>query len=255
MKRVLFLGSKPIGYRCLEYLLNNQSDIGAEVVGVLSNDNTRFDKSLSVSVLAQEHEVSFYKELDEILKLRDVDFIFSVQYHKILKEEHILVAKELAVNLHMAPLPEYRGCNQFSFAIYNNAKEFGTTLHRLEMGIDNGDIIAERRFPMTGTEMVNELYQKTYEESILLFQENVAQIVSGDIKMTSQKTLIEQRGTHLYYRKQIKDLKHIDLESTSDEIVRKVRATAMPGFEPPFALVDGKKYYLIPEANYENKKE
>lgn len=255
MKRILFLGSKPIGYRCLEYLLKHQTELGAEVVGVLSNDNARFDASLSVRSLAKSNNVHFYENLDDILELTDVDFILSVQYHLILKEPHIRVAKEMAINLHMAPLPDYRGCNQFSFAIYNGAREFGTTLHRLEPGIDNGDIIAERRFAMTGSELVNELYQTTFEESIKLFEENIADILSGNVKLTPQSSLIEERGSHLYYRKQIAELKTIDLNDGADEIVRKVRATAMPGFEPPFALVDGKKYYLIPETNYEKNKD
>lgn len=250
MKKILFLGSKPIGYKCLSYLLANEEKFGAKVVGVLSNDNSRFDSSLSIRKLTADHNVSFIEDLNEILSMTDIDFIISVQYHLILKQNHIDVANELAINLHMAPLPEYRGCNQFSFAIFNKAKVFGTTLHRLESGVDNGAVIAERRFPLEETQEVKPLYDKTFEESVMLFEENIDRILKGEITLTEQDELVDERGLNIYYRKDISQLKEIDLNESAGVITRKVRATAMPGFEPPFAVVDGKKYYIIPENQY-----
>lgn len=250
MKKILFLGSKPIGHKCLEFLLQNAAALQCEVIGVLSNDNQRFDNSLSIRKLTRDHGIPFIEELDSILEMKDVDFIISVQYHLILGQKHIDVANEIAINLHMAPLPEYRGCNQFSFAIFNQASTFGTTLHRLESGIDNGAIIAERRFDMENGQEVKPLYDKTFEESILLFQENIGNILSGNYTLNDQANLIDERGLNTYYRKDITQLKEIDLNGSADVITRKVRATAMPGFEPPFAIVDGKKYYIIPENQY-----
>lgn len=250
MKKILFLGSKPIGYKCLSYLLANEENFGAKVVGVLSNDNPRFDSSLSIRKLTADNNVPFIEDLNEILSMNDIDFIISVQYHLILKQNHIDVAKELAINLHMAPLPEYRGCNQFSFAIFNKAKVFGTTLHRLESGVDNGAIIAERRFQLEDTQEVKPLYDKTFEESVILFEENIGKVLKGEITLTEQEELVDERGLNIYYRKDISQLKEIDLNESADVITRKVRATAMPGFEPPFAVVDGKKYYIIPENQY-----
>ena len=130
----------------------------------------RFDKSLSIKSLANDYDIPFIEELDLILDLENIDFIISIQYHLILSQKHIDVAKKLALNLHMAPLPEYRGCNQFSFAIFNNAKIFGTTLHMLESGIDNGAILAERRFQIKKGVDVKSLYDKTFDESIQLFR-------------------------------------------------------------------------------------
>ena len=250
MKKILFLGSKPIGYKCLDFLLQNAPALQCEIVGVLSNDNQRFDSSLSIRKLTSDHGIPFIEELDAILEMRDVDFIISVQYHLILSQKHIDVANEMAINLHMAPLPEYRGCNQFSFAIFNQASTFGTTLHRLESGIDNGAIIAERRFDLENGQEVKPLYDKTFEESVLLFEENIGNVLSGNYTLNDQANLIDNRGLNIYFRKDIAQLKEIDLNDSADVITRKVRATAMPGFEPPYAIVDGKKYYIIPENQY-----
>lgn len=250
MKNVLFLGSKPIGYETLNYLITNASEMDINIVGVLSNDNLRFGKDFSVRALAEDNKILFIENLADILTYPNVDFIISVQYHLILKQEHIDVARKLAINLHMAPLPEYRGCNQFSFAIFNESKVFGTTLHRLESGIDNGDIIFESRFDIPTNSMVKELYDLTFEKSVELFKNHIGDIFSDNYKLNNQESYFDERGTNLYYRKDIQKLKSIDLGPAKNDVIKRVRATAMPGFEPPHTIVDGKKYYIIPEEHY-----
>lgn len=250
MYKILFLGSKPIGYHCLSFLIDLQKKSKLVIAGVLTNDNTRFGENYSVRKLSIDSNIPVIDDLNHILKLDDIDFIISVQYHLILKQKHISIAKKMAINLHMAPLPELRGCNQFSFAILNDYKEFGTTIHRLEEGIDSGDIIFENRFPIPDNCSVKELYDLTFDKSIGLFEEKIMDIFKGDYQLIPQSTLLKQRTASIHYRKDISRLKVIDLDSDKGQIVKQVRATAMPGFEPPYAIVEGKKIYLIPEDLY-----
>jgi methionyl-tRNA formyltransferase len=250
LKTVLFLGSKPIGYQCLEYLIREGDAMGIRIAGVLSNDNLRFDKAQSVRRLAAEADLRFIEDLEQVVSEPPVDFLLSVQYHQILKPRHIAQARRLAINLHMAPLPEYRGCNQFSFAIFDGAKVFGTTLHRLEEGIDSGDILAERRFPLPEGCFVQDLYAMTHEASVVLFKESIGDIFAGRYTLTPQASLVEARGTSLHYRSEISRLKTIDLTHDPQKILRQIRATAMPGFEPPYAVVEGRKIYMIPEQHH-----
>lgn len=241
---VLFLGSKPIGYHCLAYLIQEQSSLNIDIIGLLSNDNSRFDSSLSLKQLAAQHAMVIYEDLDS---MPEADFIISVQFHEILKPQHIAKAKQLAVNLHMAPLPEYRGCNQFSFAIDDECKVFGTTLHKMDAGIDHGDIIAEQRFAIPDNCWVEELYQLTYDASLALFKTNIESIIRGNYTLTPQHSLVSERGTSMHYRKEMDTLKQIDLNWDEEKIMRRLRATAMPGFEPPYAMVNNQKIYLSRE--------
>jgi methionyl-tRNA formyltransferase len=251
MNKIAFLGSKPIGYKCLNFLLQNSNNLNCEVVAIFSNDNTRFGSEFSLEKLAKENGIKFGCSLDDILNCpEEFDFIISVQYHLILKKVHIEKARKLAVNLHMAPLPEYRGCNQFSFAIFNQSKIFGTTIHELECGIDSGKVIAERRFEVQENWLVKDLYDKTFDESILLFESEIGNILNDIYVAVTQENLISERGTNLYYRKDIDKLREIDLGVISNEVARKVRATSMPGFEPAFTVIDGMKFYIIPEGQY-----
>lgn len=249
-KSVAFMGSKKIGHECLEHLISRRDELDIEIPAVFVNPNR--EPEMFYNTCSREG-IPVKKNLDDLGKIDRPDFIFSVQYHLILKEPHIDHAKELAVNLHMAPLPEYRGCNQFSYAIIDDAKIFGTTLHRIDSGIDNGDIIAEKRFEIPKGFFVGDLYDVTYKKSLDLFKEQLPNIISGDITFTSQDSLIKERGTSLHYSKDIGGLKAIDLDWPAEKIERHVRATLMPGFEPPYTKINGTKIYFSNEGHLAKK--
>ena len=52
-----------------------------------------------------------------------------------------------AYNFHPGP-PEYPGSKPSAFAVYDGARSFGVTLHRMEERVDSGPIVATRRFPI-----------------------------------------------------------------------------------------------------------
>jgi len=242
MKTIVFLGSKAIGFFCLQHLLQQQQQLQAQIIAVGTNEKSALTQTApSIQQLCNTHHIPLIQQLKQI---PPCDFIISVQYHKILKANHINRAKKLAINLHMAPLPEYRGCNQFSFAIIDNASTFGTTLHRLEAGIDSGAIIAEKRFPIPPNCWVKELYTLTEKHSQLLFTQNIASILSGNYTLTPQHTLIAKRGTSYHYRHEIKQIKKIDLNWPANKIERHIRASYFPPFEPPYAYINQKKVYF-----------
>lgn len=242
-KSIVFLGSKPIGYRCLKHLLQERSRLNYEVAGILTQPRTEFGGGFNLSELASIHSIPLLNNLDE---LPECDILYSVQYHQILKQHHIDCALQIAVNLHMAPLPEYRGSNQFSYAILEGRDSFGTTIHRMDARIDHGDILFERRFAIPEACWIKELYELTEMQSEQLFMETLPEIVAGNYEATPQQELEAARGTALHFRSDIQALKQIDLGWDPERIARHVRATAMPGFEPPYVMISGRKVYLKP---------
>lgn len=244
MKKVVFLGSKPIGYNCLNHLIENSEQYNVEIVAVLTNSNNRFGSEHNITELCESNGLEILDHPDQLEEIDEIDFLISVQYHLILKKNHIDTAKELAVNLHMAPLPEYRGCNQFSFAIIDGKSEFGTTLHVLNEGIDSGEILFEKRFPMTSEMYIKELYDITFLKSIELFEERIGDVLKGNYEKKAQEDYFESRSSSIHYRKEINQIKCIDLKWDEQKIDRHIRATSMPGFPPPFTIINGKKYEL-----------
>ena len=240
-KKVIFLGSKPIGYQCFDWLLQAQDELGIEVTGVLTQARKEFSGENVLTALAAKHNIPVIATPDEIPAC---DILYSVQYHQILKAEHIEKAAHIAANLHMAPLPEYRGSNQFSFAIIDGKEEFGTTIHKMDVRIDHGDILFQKRFRIPYGCWVNELYELTFDASLKLFRQTLKHVIDGNYNPVPQQSLVHKYGTSLHYRNEIATLKQIDLSWDREKIERHIRATFMPGFEPPYTIVDGKKIFF-----------
>ncbi|MES2704580.1 MAG: formyltransferase family protein [Bacteroidota bacterium] len=240
-KKVIFLGSKPIGYECLAFLISQQLPLNLQVAGILTRRRTEFGEGHNLAALAAAHNIPLLENLDSI---PECDIIYSVQHHQILKQEHIARASQIAVNLHMAPLPEYRGANQFSFALLEEKAEFGTTIHRIDHRIDHGDILFQKRFPIPANCWVNDLYLLTYNASIKLFSQTLKHIIEGNYKPVAQELLVPKYGTSLHYRSEMAAIKEIDLNWSKEKIERHIRATSMPGFEPPYLFLNGEKILL-----------
>jgi methionyl-tRNA formyltransferase len=221
--------------------LAKQHELNINIKGLLTHARKEFGNSHDLVALADEYRVPV---LDGLNDIPACDILYSVQYHEILKEQHIRKASMVAVNLHMAPLPEYRGSNQFSYAIIDGKEEFGTTIHIIDKHIDHGDIIFQKRFPIPPDCWVNQLYELTYDASLELFTDSIADIIQGNYTATPQQNLEDRYGTSLHYRKEINHLKQIDLNWDKDKIQRHIRATSMPGFEPPYTILNGKKIYF-----------
>lgn len=245
MKKIVFLGSKEVGLSSLLCLINSQHILGFSIVAIGGGNKLMDDPSRNTKSIAQENNIPFIHSSDELLKL-DFDILISVQYHEILKAKHIEQAKETAFNLHMAPLPEYRGCNQFSFAIAQNAQTFGTTLHIMNPKIDNGAIVFEDRFEINSEWGVKQLRDETILRSIKLFENSLPNLISGNYTTLPQENLIEERGSQLIFRKDINKLKVIDLNWPEEKIDRIIKATYFPPFDPPYTIVNGKKINLSP---------
>jgi methionyl-tRNA formyltransferase len=236
---VFFMGSKNIGSRILIELINFVNyNPEYRIVGVLTNM-----RGSAIKKIVKDNNLTIFKSLDEYIRLDNVDITISIQYHEILKKIHLDVA-DININLHMAPLPEYRGCNQFTLAILDEKREFGTTLHLIDEGIDSGDILFEKRFSINKDVWVSDLYEQTIKYSIILFKESLNKIFKKDFSPIKQSERIKEFGTRICYRKEIEDLKKVDLSWDEKKIYKHVRATYMPGFEPPYMLINKNKIYL-----------
>ncbi len=245
MHNVVFLGTKSIGFDCLEYMINDSQKLNVNILGVLTKQTKLDDDEKSISKLCMLNGVPLWNSLEDLLNCEtEIDFLISVQYHKILKAKHLDKANKFCINLHMAPLPEYRGCNQFSFAILDKKTTFGTTIHLIDENIDSGDILFEKRFPIPPDCFVSELYKMTLHHSKTLFIESIPKILKEDIKPIPQKLLIKERGISIHYRNEIEKLKRLNLNWSAEKIQDHIRATYFPPFSPPYFMVNGKKFFI-----------
>lgn len=106
------------------------------------------------------------------------EIIISFQSGLILKPNAIEGRR--CYNFHAAP-PAYPGRDPHHWAIYENAKEFGVTLHLITERVDEGPILAVTRFDIEPGTPPQKLRKQAEAISVSMFGETVPHILSGDI--------------------------------------------------------------------------
>ena len=86
----------------------------------------------------------------------------------LVPEAVLRVPEHGAFNLHPGPLPRYAGLNAPSWAIYHGEQRHGVTVHRMERGIDTGDIAYQEAFPIADTDTGLTLALRCAEKGVSL---------------------------------------------------------------------------------------
>ena len=131
-----------------------------------------------------------YRDIDNDI---EIDLAMSVFYGKIIKKPFIDRCGSI-VNLHNAPLPNYRGVRPINWALFNEETEHGVTIHKIHEGIDDGDILGRVTYPIyPEIEEVEDVYQKALEYGWLLFKDVASKL---DYALDNAKA---QPTEHTYY--------------------------------------------------------
>lgn len=82
------------------------------------------------------------------IKTTDPDLIVSVSMNQIVKKELLEIPTKKCINVHCAPLPRYAGMSPYVWALANKENHSAATIHYMEKGLDEGDIIAQEKEPV-----------------------------------------------------------------------------------------------------------
>jgi len=121
---------------------------------------------------------------DFVAYVRDTlrpDLVVSVAASQIFKEPLLAVAPRGCINIHGALLPRYRGMLPSFWTLFNGEREGGVTVHYMSAGIDDGSIIAQRRFPIHDDDTVETLIGRSKALGAELLSEVLARIKGGEV--------------------------------------------------------------------------
>jgi len=213
-------------YRAFKKLISDENiDIQFICVRYDTKDETlkSFCKKYDIDYLKNENVNSVY--FLDILKSYKCDLFVSMSFNQIFKKEIINIPKLKTINCHAGKLPFYRGRNILNWVLINDEKEFGITVHYMDDGIDTGDIIMQRSYPISDTDTYKTLLEIAFIECANILYDSIKFLQNLIIEPIKQKS-IDEIGFYCSQRK-IGDEK-LDWNQSSRNIFNFVRSICKP---------------------------
>lgn len=165
--------------------------------------------------------------LSDIYKLQNLIFL-SLEFDKIIKP-NLFISNRL-YNIHFSLLPAYKGMYTSIWPILNGETHTGVTLHKINRGIDTGDIAEQIKIKIDPEETVKTLYKKYMNTGTELIKENIDTIIKDELSFRPQSA----EGS-TYYSKKTIDFKNlsIDLNVTASMLHTCIRAFAYREYQIP----------------------
>jgi len=225
--KVIVAGKNRIAIEVTKHLISNF--IPKRELRVLFNSTDNGVDSWQPSFKAfAEREGLQEITLQDAQKVRGVLFL-SLEYDKLLVPSSFLT--ENLVNIHFSNLPRYKGMYTSIHPILNDETEAGVTLHRIEKGIDTGDIIKLKRFTIDSRSITSEkLYTLYLEHGTDLVIGNLDRLLNFNYVAYPQDII----GSSYFSRKSIQwNELEVPVYSTAYEIDKYVRAFAFRPYQLP----------------------
>jgi len=90
-----------------------------------------------------------------------LDLLISVAAPQVFREPLIVLPRLGCINIHNSKLPKYRGMLPNFWQMFHGERTVGTTIHRINVGIDDGDILMQEETPIEAGENLDSLIRRT----------------------------------------------------------------------------------------------
>lgn len=147
--------------------------------------------SYSLGSVFKRYGIDFEYERDvnsaeNIGRLRnwETELAISVSCPQIFKKDLINFPPKGCLNLHGAILPQYRGVMPSFWMLANNEREGGLTLFFVNEKIDAGDILVQKKYPISSEETLDSLIKKSKKIGADMVLEGIERIERGQFTTT-----------------------------------------------------------------------
>jgi len=164
-------------------------------------------------------------EFIEKIKKYDCDLFVSMSFNQIFKSEIIDVPRHGIINCHAGKLPFYRGRNVLNWALINDEKDFGITVHYVDEGIDTGALILQRSYVISDKDTYRTLLERAYTECADILYNSIDMFKCG-IPASVKQENISSAGFYCSQRKCGDEV--LNWNQGSREIFNFVRAICHP---------------------------
>lgn len=180
------------------------------------------------------------KSLTTLVKNAKLNVILFYGWSWMVPDE--LTTKYDCLCLHPSLLPRYRGGTPIQHQILHNAKDTGLSIIRMNDILDGGDILTQRRFPLTGT--ISDIYGRMRDHGAKATIAILKKYQTDSVTFTPQKNL-EKYPPYRRRKPQESELKFEQLTNMSGkEVYNFVRALGHPYPNAYITLKEGDKLII-----------
>ncbi|MBR5139522.1 MAG: methionyl-tRNA formyltransferase [Clostridia bacterium] len=239
--KIMFMGTPEISAGALSALLDGGHNVCAVVTGedkprgrgnVMTPTPTKklaLEKGIAVYTPKTLKDEAFLELLSDI----SPDLICVVAYGKILPKSVIDFPKYGCINLHVSLLPKYRGAAPMQRAVMEGESETGVTIMYMDEGLDTGDIIATRTFPIGDEDDFETVHDTSLLIGSRLLSDTILEIEAGRAVRVPQDPSLAT-----YAKKVEKEDCKVDFTLDAKTVSARIRGvTPIPG---AFTYIGGK---------------
>tara|TARA_B100001057_G_C22869145_1_gene957936 strand:+ start:3349 stop:4242 length:894 start_codon:yes stop_codon:yes gene_type:complete len=225
--RIGYFADGPWGHNTFNKLINDKDiQICFLCAKYNTNDFTLKNYSETHKIDYLNHKNVNSEKFISLIKKYNCDLFVSMSFDQIFKTKILSLPKLKTINCHAGKLPFYRGRNILNWALINDEKEFGITVHYVDEKIDTGDIILQKTFQITDQDNYKTLLDRAHVECANVLYESILSIKKASVRPKKQK---EIHPVGFYCSKRKKEDEIINWNQTSREIFNFVRAICTPG--------------------------
>ncbi|MET4329124.1 hypothetical protein ABIB80_004960 [Bradyrhizobium sp. i1.15.2] len=174
----VFVGAGTLAIRCA--LLARK--MGHVIAAALCGDALFRDWAARADILC----VANVEEFSALVNSEPVEWMFSIANPFILPADVFRRVRRGAFNYHDGPLPRYAGTHPTSWALLAQETEYAITWHRIDHGVDTGDLVVQRQVLIGPTDTTLSLTLKCYEAAVEGFRELLTGLTNGTLAARSQ---------------------------------------------------------------------
>ncbi len=151
-------------------ILERARDLG---LPILALPPSRFKTKLEPEIEAQ---------LVKWLQAHEVEWVVLAGYMRVLKAPLLEAFPNRIVNIHPSLLPKFKGLEAWKQALDAGVSVTGCTVHYVNAGVDEGEIIAQHEVPVVPGDSPESLHARIQEAEHSLLPEVLQQLHEGKLQ-------------------------------------------------------------------------
>jgi methionyl-tRNA formyltransferase len=189
---------------------------------------------------AADHEIPVFDDVSiaglyALVERLQPDCVVISSFDRILPPA--LIALCPFINVHYAPLPQYRGRANVNWAIINGEPVTAITIHRVDEGLDAGHVLFQQMVPIDRDDTVAHLYDRLNDLQFQHLGDTVARFLEGE------RGQPQALGLATYGCTRLPGDGEIDWSAPTERIAALIRGLVKP-FPGAFTYFNGRRLVI-----------